>query len=231
MRTYPKFAAFMQARLGSRRDTMHTRLAEYLGVHPSQITAYKEGQSPSLVRCIQIARFFGEDPEKIAAMVGKKHELSELRGLMEDLLRGELTSVGEAESLPAQIHIVGRADAGEVELALEYTDHGFPPGAAEEHLSLTADLSDPNAYALEIRGRSMEPLFSEGDRVIVSPSRPFVPGKLCVVRARGGKVWLRRVERHGDTYSLLSVNPAYPPVYLHARDVAWLHAVTSVRFR
>jgi SOS-response transcriptional repressor LexA len=231
MRRFPKFARFMRERLGSRRDALHGRLAEYLGVHPSQVTAYKDGQSPSLVRCIQIARFFGEDAGEVAALVGKGEELRATLGLVEGVLRGELASAGESDQGAAGVPVMGHAEAGEVELACEYTDRGFPPGAADDHLSPAAELADPNAYALVIRGEGMEPLFGDGDRVVVSPARPFVPRRLYVVRSREGQVWLRRVERHGDTYSLLSVNPAYPPIYLNALEVSWLHAVTWVRFR
>ena len=221
----------MRRRLGSRRDAMHGRLAEFLGVHPSQISAYKDGQSPSLIRCVQIARFFGVDPERVASMVGKEAEWFELREMLEEVLRGELASAGEAESPAQRIPVIGNVEAGDVELAFEYTDQGFPPGAADEYLSPDVELGDPTAYGLVIRGESMEPLFRDGDRVVASPARPFVPKRLYVVRSHKGQVWLKRVERHGETYSLLSVNPAYPPIYLHEKDVAWLHAVTWVRFR
>ena len=227
MRRFKKFADFLRAKLGGRRDAMHARLAEYLGVHPSQISTYKDGQSPSLSRCLQIARFFGEPPERIVALVDKTAEWRQLRAIV----AGDIASTGEAEPSPARLPLVGTAQADGVELAFDYTDQGFPPGAADEFLSAPAELADPNAYALLIRGDGMEPLLREGDRVVVSPAQPFVPRRLHVVRARDGRAWLRLVERHGDTYSLLSINPAYPPVYLHADDLAWLHSVTSIRFR
>jgi len=227
MRRFPEFADFLRRRLGGRRDAMHARLADYLSVHPSQITAYKDGQSPSLVRCIQIARFFGEEPEKVVAMVDKTAEWLEAR----DIIVGDITAAGEFESPPARLPLVGFAEAGGVELAFDYSEQGFPPGAADEYLSPAADLSDPGAYALAVRGGGLEPLLRGGDLLVVSPARPFVPRRLHVVRARDGRVRLRLVERHGDTYSLLSINPAYPPVYLHIDDVDWLHAVAWIRFR
>ena len=230
MRTFSEFAEFIRERLGTRRDAMHGRLAEYLGVHPSQVSAYKEGQSPSLIRCLQIARFFGEEPERVVSLVGKEAEWEALRGMLAEVLRGKLASTGESEH-GARVPVIGHAEAGGVELEYEYTDHGYPPGAADEHLSPTEELGDPSAYGLAIRGRSMEPLFRDGDRVVVSPARPFVPGRLHVVHSKKGQVQLRLVERHGDTYSLLSINPSYPPIYLQIGDVAWLHAVTWVRFR
>ena len=184
MRTFSEFAEFIRERLGTRRDAMHGRLAEYLGVHPSQVSAYKEGQSPSLVRCVQIARFFGEEPGRVAALVGKREEWESLRGMLADVLRGELASAGEAG--PAgRVPVIGHAEAGDVELAYEYTDQGFPPGAADEYLSPAEELGDPAAYGLVIRGRSMEPLFRDGDRVVVSPARPFVPGRARMGRRSG----------------------------------------------
>ncbi len=227
MRIHPEFGSYLRERLGGRRDAMHRRLAEYLGVNPSQVSNYKDGQSPSLVRCVQIANFFGDDPEEVVRLVGKEGEWSELK----DLLRGELTTLGEVDGPEPRMPLVGHAEAGDVELEFEYDDQGFPPGAADEYLFPADEMCDATAYALVIRGDSMEPLFHDGDRVVVSPARPFIPKRLYVLKSRKGKVWLKRVERHGDTFSLLSVNPAYPPIYLAADEVAWLHAVTWVRFR
>lgn len=220
----------MRSRLGSRRDGMHGRLAEHLGVHQSFISACKKGESPGLINCVKIALFFGDAPEKVLTLVGKEGEWESLRVLFLSVLRGDLVSAGEAVESGFRIPVIGHAEAGDVELEFEYGDQGFPPGAADEYLTVGAELGDPQAYGLVIRGDSMEPVFRTGDRIVVSPVRPFVPKRLYVVRSKGGQVWLKRVERHGDTYSLLSVNPAYPPIYLGVGDVRWLHAVSWVRF-
>jgi hypothetical protein len=230
MRRFPEFADYLRGRLGSRRDGMHGRLAEHLGVHQSFISACKKGESPGLINCVKVALFFGDDPEEVLSLVGKEAEWRGLKGLFEGFLAGELVSAGEAVGPGLRIPVVGHVEAGDVELEFEYDDQGFPPGAADEYLTPGWELGDANAYGLVIRGDSMEPLFRAGDRVVVSPARPFVPKRLFVVRSRDGKVWLKRVERHGGTYSLLSVNPAYPPIYLAVEDVEWLHAVTWVRF-
>ena len=42
--------------------------------------------------------------------------------------------------------------------------------AAAGTRSALPEIADPNAYALEISGESMEPVFRDGDVVIVSPA-------------------------------------------------------------
>ena len=46
---------------------------------------------------------------------------------------------------------------------------GYPVGGGWDEVTLP-EIGDPNAYALEVSGDSMEPVFRDGDMVIVSPA-------------------------------------------------------------
>ena len=62
-----------------------------------------------------------------------------------------------------------------------FDDGGYPVGGGWDEVTLP-EIADPNAYALEISGDSMEPVFRDGDMVIVSPAAPIRRGDRVVVR-------------------------------------------------
>ena len=66
-----------------------------------------------------------------------------------------------------------------------FDDAGYPVGTGWDEV-VFPDVGDPHAYALEVSGDSMEPVYRDGDVIIVSPER-FDPGKgdRVVVRSRG----------------------------------------------
>src|ERR1700710_2885482 len=64
--------------------------------------------------------------------------------------------------LPNRIPLLGLAQAGGDGF---FDDGGFPVGGSWDEVSVP-EIGDPNAYALEISGDSMEPVFREGDMVV-----------------------------------------------------------------
>ena len=75
-------------------------------------------------------------------------------------LAGEVR-VQQAQS--AQAHLA-QAGAGGF-----FDDGGFPTGGGWDEVAFP-EVPDPNAYALEISGESMMPLYRDGDIVIISPN-------------------------------------------------------------
>ena len=73
------------------------------------------------------------------------------------------------------------------------------------------EVGDQNAYALEISGESMEPVFRDGDTVIVSPAAPVRRGDRVVVRTAKGEVMAKELKRQSaKRIDLRSLNPAHP---------------------
>lgn len=121
---------------------------------------------------------------------------------------------GAGRSIP----IVGLARAGADGF---FDDAGFPVGAADT--VRFPDLGDERVYALEISGDSMEPLFRNGDVVIVQPGAAVRKGDRVIVRTRTGEVMAKQLGRRTDTsLELLSLNPAHPVRTLDPRDVDWI---------
>lgn len=90
-----------------------------------------------------------------------------------------------ARAAVRRVPLIGLAQAGNDGF---FDDGGFPVGGGWDEVSLP-DIADPNAYALEISGDSMEPVFRDGDMVIVSPAAPIRRGDRVVVRTAGGRCW------------------------------------------
>lgn len=124
-----------------------------------------------------------------------------------------------------RIPLIGLAQAGNEGF---FDDGGFPVGGAWDEVTLP-DVSDPNAYALEISGDSMEPVFRDGDQVIVSPNAPIRRGDRVVLRSTGGEVMAKELARRSARrIELLSLNPQHPDRGFDLRDVAWVHRIVWV---
>lgn len=118
-----------------------------------------------------------------------------------------------------RVPVIGYAQAGD---AGYFDDAGYPAGAGWDELAFP-HIGDPHAYALEISGDSMEPVYRDGDTIIVSPSANIRRGDRVVVRTRAGEVMAKQLARQTATrIELLSINPAHPGRTLSLEEVAWV---------
>ena len=75
-----------------------------------------------------------------------------------------------------------------------FDEQGFPAGKGWDELALPA-VNDEHAYALEISGDAMKPVYRDGDIIVVSPATPIRRGDRVVVKTRGGEVMVRELKR------------------------------------
>jgi phage repressor protein C with HTH and peptisase S24 domain len=123
-----------------------------------------------------------------------------------------------ARSIP----LIGMAQAGGDGF---FDDGGFPVGGAWDEVSIP-EVGDPHAYALEISGDSMEPVFRDGDMVVVSPAAPIRRGDRVIVRtARGEAMAKQLVRRSARRIELRSLNPEHPDYSFDLTQVAWMHRI------
>ncbi len=121
-----------------------------------------------------------------------------------------------------RIPLIGLAQAGSEGF---FDDGGYPVGGSWDEVSLP-EIGDLNAYALEISGTSMEPVFRDGDVVIVSPAAPIRRGDRVVARTVTGEVMAKQlVRRSARRVELKSLNPAHRDRSFDLRDVAWVHRI------
>ncbi|MCU0887718.1 MAG: helix-turn-helix transcriptional regulator [Rubritepida sp.] len=121
-----------------------------------------------------------------------------------------------------RIPLIGLAQAGSEGY---FDDGGFPVGGSWDEISLP-EISDPNAYGLEISGDSMSPVFRDGDVVVVSPAAPIRRGDRVVLRTRMGEVMAKELRRQSaKRIEVASLNPAHPDYSFDLQDVAWMHRI------
>ena len=121
-----------------------------------------------------------------------------------------------------RIPLIGLAQAGGEGF---FDDGGYPVGGGWDEVSLP-DIADPTAYALEISGESLEPVFRDGDLVIVSPAAPIRRGDRVVVRTAAGEVMAKQLARRSARrIELRSLNPAHQDYSFDLAEVAWMHRI------
>ena len=126
---------------------------------------------------------------------------------------------GNAAALAQRIPVIGYAQAGS---AGYFDDAGYPTGNGWDEVAFP-HIGDPNAYALEISGDSMEPVYRDGDVIIVSPGAGVRRGDRIVIRTRGGEVMAKQLARQSARkIELTSLNRAHPDRVLDLDDITWM---------
>lgn len=143
--------------------------------------------------------------------------------------------------------VLGQSQASQ---AGYFDEAGFPRREGWDE-TLFPDLDDPHAYGLEIEGEGLEPLYRDGDMLVISPSASIRRGDRVVLRRREGGILICQLQRHSarriDLQPLPGTAPAaspgndpvadvlavpVPPLVAGAEDysfdvedVAWLHRI------
>ncbi|UYN99307.1 MAG: helix-turn-helix transcriptional regulator [Devosia sp.] len=126
---------------------------------------------------------------------------------------------GLAEPAERTVPLIGLAQAGSGGF---FDSAGFPAGQGWDEILLPSP-GDNGIYALEVSGDSMEPLYREGDRIVVSPTEQVRRGDRVVVKTRDGEVMAKILFRQSARQlELHSLNPAYEPRILDIRDIEWV---------
>lgn len=121
-----------------------------------------------------------------------------------------------------RIPLIGFSQAGG---EAYFDDGGYPVGGGWDEVSLP-EIADPNAYALEISGDAMEPVYRDGDMVIVSPAAPIRRSDRVILRTTLGEVMARQLTRRSARrVELKSLNPAQPDYSFELNEVAWVHRI------
>ncbi len=103
-----------------------------------------------------------------------------------------------------------------------FDDSGFPSGSGWEEIDVPG-VTDTQAYALEITGNSMEPVYREGDTIVVSPSATVRKGDRVVVRTADGQVMAKVMQRQtAKTVELASFNAEHETKTLDLKNVDWV---------
>ena len=192
--------------LAARNGMSASGLAKAAGLDPTTFNKSKRGGAngklrwPSTESVSKVLAATGESLEDFVLLVGK----------------------GERRSFSRAVPLIGMAQAGH---SGYFDDAGFPSGHGWDEIPFP-ELADEHAYALEIAGESMLPVYRDGDRILVSPSGSLRRGDRVVVKTRKGEVMAKHLHRlTAHQIELKSFNPAYPDRNFLLNEIAFVHRI------
>jgi len=125
------------------------------------------------------------------------------------------TAVRNSRPIP----VIGFAQAGAQGF---FDDGGFPVGGGWDSVNFPG-LGDENAYALEISGDSMLPVYRDGDIVVVSPHADIRRGDRVVAKTMNGEVMAKQLLRKtASRVELASFNPEFPVRSFTPAELNWI---------
>jgi len=193
------------------------RLAQEYGLSASGL-ARKAGLDPTTFnkskRLTRDGKARWPSTESIAKILDATHaDLSEFMSYVQ----GEGTK-GVIRHVP----LIGLAQAGSQGF---FDDAGYPTGGSWDEIPFP-DVADSNAYALEITGDSMEPVFRDGDMVLVSLEANIRRGDRVIVKTREGEVMAKQLRRRSARkIELQSLNPDYEDRSFEMDEIVWIHRI------
>jgi phage repressor protein C with HTH and peptisase S24 domain len=126
---------------------------------------------------------------------------------------------GRAPARRPSVPLLGFAQAGAGGF---FDDAGFPVGQGWEEIELPAGAGE-GAYALQVQGDSMLPLYRDGDVLIVEPGAQVRKGDRVVVKIVSGEVTAKVLaSRSTEAIELVSLNPAHPDRTVSTAEIEWM---------
>ena len=128
--------------------------------------------------------------------------------------------IGEGgKAARAAVPMIGFAEAG---AGGYFDDGGFPAGKGWDEVKLP-QVTDENAYALEISGESMKPAYRKGDIIVVSPAAPVRKGDRVVVKTKDGEVLVKELKKKtAKSVELKSLNSEHRDRTVPMSEVLWV---------
>ena len=193
--------------LAARYDMSASGLAKAAGLDPTTFNKSKRGgingklRWPSTESISKILNATGADFEEFTSLVSK--------------------SAGRA-GYSRVIPLLGMAQAGS---AGYFDEAGFPAGHGWEEIPFP-EVADEHAYALEITGESMMPVYRDGDRIVVSPAASVRRGDRVVVKTYNGEVMAKQLSRQtAQKIELRSFNPQFEAREFALADIVFMHRI------
>jgi phage repressor protein C with HTH and peptisase S24 domain len=161
-----------------------------------------------------------ESIAKILSVTGTT--MTDFMGLLED-------AAGHPGHPMHMIPLIGMAQAGGKGY---FDDAGYPAGTGWDEISFPeydSTVNEDHVYALEISGDSMEPVYRNGDVIVLAPGAKLRRGDRVVLRTKGGEVMAKElVKQTAAKIELKSLNPAHDDRSIAMDDVLWMARIMWV---
>ncbi|HVM86295.1 MAG TPA: helix-turn-helix transcriptional regulator [Candidatus Binatia bacterium] len=204
-------------RLAAKHGLSASGLARRAGLDPTAFNPSKritrEGRPrwPSTESVAKILAVTGESFGSFVQLTGA----TGTSGGFDEGIGGRMMSRPTTRALP----IIALERLGEAEC---FSPDGQPKGDGWGRMSF-GSLNDRGAFAIEISGRDLDPIYRDGDVVVVSPTAEIRRGDRVVVQGGDGTVRIRRVGRQdADGVLLEPVATSGPGEYVPMAQTRWI---------
>ncbi len=161
-----------------------------------------------------------ESIAKILSVTGMT--MTDFMGLLED-------TAGQPAHPTHLIPLLGMAQAGR---AGYFDDAGYPAGHGWDEISFPeydSNVNEAHVYALEVSGDSMEPVYRNGDVIVLAPGATVRRGDRVVLRTKGGEVMAKQlVKQTASKIELKSLNPDHDDRTFPMEDIVWIARIMWV---
>jgi phage repressor protein C with HTH and peptisase S24 domain len=135
--------------------------------------------------------------------------------------------IGEtAHAIAQSLPLIGFAATGNpAERSGAFDDAGIPVGKGWDEIAFPG-IDDENAYAIEVGGNSLEPVYRDGTVLIVSPNASIRRGDRIVVKTKDGKVTVNELKRRtSKIIELRAIGSAPTERTVSLREVLWMQRI------
>ena len=102
---------------------------------------------------------------------------------------------------------------------------GYPVGVGWDEIA-APEIADPHAYALQVSTNGLEPVYRDGDTLLISPVAPIRRGDRVVACTVRGEIMTRQLARRSARrVELRGLNPMDPDRSFALESVAWMHRI------
>ena len=110
-----------------------------------------------------------------------------------------------------------------------FDDRGFPKGESWDEIRFPDPLDTDGFYFLEITGDGLEPVYKDGDRLIVSPTARIRRGDRVLVKTQQGALFPSTLRRETDAHVELAPLGEAGEGAAYPRDqIAWIARILWV---
>jgi phage repressor protein C with HTH and peptisase S24 domain len=205
-------------RLAAKHGLSASGLARRAGLDPTAFNPSKritrEGR-PRWPSTESVAKILAVTGESFSSFVQLTGAAGSVAGNLDEGAGNRLVSRPASRALP--IIVLERMGEGDC-----FGIDGQPKGEAWGRMSF-GTVNDRGAFAIEISGRDLDPIYRDGDVVVVSPSAEIRRGDRVVLQGGDGSVRIRRVGRQdADGMLLEPVHGTGGGEFIAAADMRWV---------
>lgn len=168
---------------------------------------------------IEVANKIGVSPQTFNTWVqgialprmGKVQKLADYFGIRKSDLIEERPNSTKQKRKGIVIPVLGHVAAGiPIEMIEDIIDTEEIPEDMARHGEF---------FALKIKGDSMTPSINNSDVVIVRQQEDAENGDIVIATVNGNDAVCKRLKKYSDGISLISLNPAYEPLYFNNSEI------------